>query len=235
VLFNVGGIYKNEIKAADTMKRYENIPGEKQREALEYLFTLQSDLEWLNNKDVLGKLPVVGSPEHTIRTAIQEMILLAPAFARSTDGVITHEFSATECFDFIFDRVFKPTRQGKALTKAQRSFQKMFVESYMKMGNFSLPGSKKSFAISEDMVSLTGQYLGSSQEQCLVGELMYGPISGFEWYPRTIFNLGDLTVADLYAVLKRTRELLVSRRASANAMDKAHYDLLISTIDYSVK
>ena len=235
VLLNVGGIYKNEIKAADTMKRYENIPGDKQREALEYLFTLQSDLSWLNNKEVLGKLPVMGSPEHTIRTAIQDMILMAPSFAKNSDGVITREFSAIECFDFIFDRVFKPTRQGKALTAAQRSFQKKFVESYMRMGNFTMPGTKKNIAVAEDMISLTAEYLGSAEEQFTVGELMYGPISGFEWHPRTIFNLGDLTAADLYSVLKRTRELLVSRRASANAMDKAHYDLLISTIDYSVK
>ena len=50
-----------------------------------------------------------------------------------------------------------------------------------------------------------------------------------------MFNQGDLTAADIYAVLKKAREMMTSRRASANAQDKAHYDLLISTIDYSVK
>jgi hypothetical protein len=64
---------------------------------------------------------------------------------------------------------------------------------------------------------------------------MYGPVSGYEWFPRNMFNQGELTVADLYAVLKKARAMMVARKASANAQDKAHYDLLISTIDYSVK
>ena len=235
VLLNVGGLYKNEVKASDVMSRYANVPGKKQREALEYMFTLQEDLSWLDNRKVLDRLPVVGSPEHTLRTAIQSMILMAPSLASSSNGVITDEFSSVDCFDFIFERVFKPTRQGKALTKGQRAFQKSFVESYMTMGNFKLPGAKKNIAASDDAISLTEQYFGSSEERFLLGDIMYSPVSGYEWLPRTIFNLGELTVSDLYAVLKRTRELLVSRRASANAMDKAHYDLLISTIDYSVR
>ena len=103
------------------------------------------------------------------------------------------------------------------------------------MGNFKMPGATNSFAVSADSKSLTAQYFGNSEEGLLFGDLMYGPVSGYEWFPRNMFNQGDLTAADIYAVLKKAREMMTSRRASANAQDKAHYDLLISTIDYSVK
>ena len=234
VLMNVGGLYKNEIKVADKMKRFENIPAEKQIRALEYMFTLHNDVSWMADKAVLDRLPVVGSPEYAVCNAIQNLILLAPALASTSDGVSTREFSAHECFDFIMKKVFN-TPAGKPLTKIQRSFQTLFVYTYMSMGNFKLPGATNAFAVADDSQSLTTQYFGSSEDNPLFGELMYGPISGYEWSPRNMFNQGELTVADIYAVLKKARAMIVSRRASANAQDKAHYDLLISTIDYSVK
>jgi len=234
VLMNVGGLYKNEVKSADKMKRFENIPEAKQREALEYVFTLHDDVSWMGDKAVLDRLPIVGSPEFAVCNAIQGLILMTPGFASMSDGVSTQEFSSKECFDFILDKVFN-TPRGKALTKIQRSFQTQFVNYYMSMGNFKLPGSDKSFAFAEDSQSLTAQYFGGSDECPLFGDLMYGPVSGYEWFPRNMFNQGDLSAADLYAVLKKAREMIVSRKASANAQDKAHYELLISTIDFSVK
>lgn len=234
VLMNVGGLYKNEVKAADKMKRFENIPAAKQRKALDYMFTLLDDVKWMSDKNVLGRLPVVGSPEYAVCNAIQNLILMTPGLASMSDGVSTREFSAQECFDVVLKKVFN-TPAGKPLTKTQRSFQALFVQTYMTMGNFKLPGSKDAFAFAADSQSLTTQYFGSSDENPLFGDLMYGPVSGYEWFPRNMFNQGELTVADLYAVLKKARAMIVSRKASANAQDKAHYELLISTIDYSVK
>ena len=234
VLMNVGGLYKNEVKSADKMKRFENIPEAKQREALEYLFTLHNDESWMGDKAVLDRLPVVGSPEFAVCNALQEIILMTPGMASMSDGVSTQEFSSRECFDVILGKVFN-TPKGKALTKIQRSFQTLFVSYYMSMGNFKMPGATNSFAVAADSKSLTAQYFGNSEEGLLFGDLMYGPVSGYEWFPRNMFNQGDLTAADIYAVLKKAREMMTSRRASANAQDKAHYDLLISTIDYSVK
>ena len=233
VLMNVGGLYKNEVKAADKMKRFENIPAAKQLKALEYMFTLHDDVSWIGDRAVLDRLPIVGSPEFAVCNAIQGLILMTPALASSSDGVSSREFSAAECFDFILKKVFN-TPAGKPLTKAQRSFQTLFVYYYMQMGNFQLPGAQNAFAFADDAQSLSAQYFGSSDNP-LFGDLMYGPVSGYEWFPRNMFNQGELTVADLYAVLKKARAMLVSRKASANAKDKAHYELLISTIDYSVK
>lgn len=234
VVLNVGGLYKNEIKAADKLKRFENIPEAKQRRALEYMFTLHDDVSWLGDKAVLDRLPIVGSPEFAVCNAIQGLILMTPGLASSSDGVSTREFSAQDCFEVILNKVFG-TPAGKPLTKIQRAFQSQLVYNYMSMGNFKIPGSKDAFAFAEGAQSLTAQYYGSSDESPLYGELMYGPVSGYEWFPRNMFNQGELTVADLYAVLKKARAMMVARRASANAQDKAHYDLLISTIDYSVK
>lgn len=238
VLLNVGGLYKNEVKSSDSMKRFENIPEARQREALDYMFALHDDLSWMGDRAVLDRLPVVGSPEYAVSNMLQSLILMTPSLASSSDGVTTQEFSPQECFDVIFDKVFKPTRQGKKLTRTQRSFQKNFVVSYMAMGNFQIPGQKNAFAVSEDAQPVGEHYHCScchEEHQNSFGELMYSPISGYEYFPRNMFNQGSLSVSDLYSVLMRARELMAARRASASAQDKAHYDLLISMIDYSLK
>jgi hypothetical protein len=57
-------------------------------------------------------------------------------------------------------------------------------------------------------------------------------VSGFEWFPRYIFNRGDVSAADIYAVLSRVNDVLKKRIRSANDVDKAHYRLLQSYITY---
>jgi len=67
------------------------------------------------------------------------------------------------------------------------------------------------------------------------GVITYSPVSGFEWVPRHIFNYGSITAGDIYGQIVKARDLMKSKMDGANAKDKAHYKLLIDTIEYSVK
>lgn len=53
--------------------------------------------------------------------------------------------------------------------------------------------------------------------------------------PRAIFNRGQATVADVYAYLSKARALLESRVAYAPKETKAHYELLLRTIEFGLK
>ena len=63
----------------------------------------------------------------------------------------------------------------------------------------------------------------------------YDPVSGFGWFPRAIFNRGQATVADIYAYMSNVQTLLKSRVNSASAETKAHYELLLRTIELGLK
>ena len=137
-----------------------------------------------------------------------------------SDGVDTREFSFSECVDRIFDYTWKKPGRG-GLTKEQRMYQKEFVLAFMRLGSIPVPeGADR---------ALDGFVEGEEYDS---GTLSYSPVSGFEWYPRAIFNRGDLTTADIYAVLSRVNGVLKSRIRTANALDKAHYQLLQSYISY---
>lgn len=236
VVMNVGGLYKNEVTSEDTMPRFENIPAARQKESLEYLFTMAEDLDWLSDGKVLSRLPVLGSPEYAVRSAIYDLIMFTPVFASMSDGVVTEEFSAEDCLDMIYDYVWSPVKSGRRLTDAQKLFQKKFVRSLMTSGGFNMPGGAASAVQDADAEPLAYDGAGCCTDMhCFAGELAYSPVSGFEWLPRAIFNRGTLTSATLYAYLTRARDLMKSRLASVPSADRPHYDLLIKTIEYSLK
>lgn len=241
VLFNVGGLYKNELKAVDNVPPYQNIPAAKQKEALAYLFTLAEDLDWLGDKAVLGRLPVVGAPAEAVRDAVYDMIMLTPYFASMSDGVATEEFSAKDCLSYIYDKVWKSSKAGRRLTRAEKALQKTFVSSLMQLGGFSVPESKRNIALSDDGCGLSCEpypdaCCGLSDKPYLAaGEISYDPVGGYEWNPRYIFNRGQLTRASLYAFLIQARDLMKNRMSGAAAEDRAHYELLVKTIEYGLK
>ena len=219
ILSNIGGMYRNEVVAADGVKRFENVPADKQKACLDEILSMLDNLDWIEDKSVQDKLPVLGSPAFTLRRSIYTSLLNTPYYCAMSDGVDTREFSFSECVDRIFDYTWK--KPGRKLTKEQRMYQKEFILAFMRMGSIPIPeGADR---------ALDGFAEGVEHDS---GTLTYSPVSGFEWIPRAIFNRGDLTTADIYAVLSRVNDVLKARARSANALDKAHYQLLQSYISY---
>lgn len=239
VALNVGGLYKNEVKEADEMPRFANVPAAKQKEALEYLFELWDDCEWLGDKEVVSKLPLVGLPVDAVRNAIQNLILYTPMFAGASDGVATYEFSRNECLDFIYDRAFKPTKQHRPLTKADRVLQKAFVNSVIATAGLPNMAAASTGAaqLTEGSRVVCHEHLGCCAEGEFepFGNLVYNPVGGYEWMPRYIFNMQYADPAGLYSLLDRMRTLLKSAKASGSAEDKAHYEMLLQTINFSIR
>ena len=228
VLLNVGGLYKNEVKDCDEMPAFQNIPREKQLEALNYVFELESDLSWTGPDSIVGTLPIVGSPEKAVRRSIQNMIMYAPLFASSSDGVVSRELSSAEVFKLIYDHVWAPTKKGAKLTEGQRDFQTLYVRTLLSTGGYNIPKSIAESALSADYQPLSGY--AYDEEVSPLGELMYNPVAGYEWTPRAIFNGGDITVSTIYGELAKTYKLLKSKGRSGSQTDKAHYKLLANAI-----
>ncbi len=243
VYLNVGGIYKNEVKAGDDLPAFENIPTEKQLEALSYLFELYGDLDWLDDKELLNKLALVGSPKGAIANLLSMLIVNAPFQVSMTSGVAGNPFSFRDCADKVYDFVWEPTVRGKKLTRDQMDLQNYYVKAMMSSANFPLPGSRRGIAAT-DLQSPTVEEMHDMHthvcdmgcgNQGIYGNLKYDPISGFGWFPRAIFNRGQATVADVYAYMTRVKTLLKNRVNGATGETKSHYELLLYTLEYGLK
>lgn len=227
VISNVGGIYRNEVIAGDGNKRFENIPGARQREILSYAMKMMDDVEWLDNPEVLSRLPMVGKPSAALRRAMEDRIFNAPYFCDKVDGISTEEFSAAECLDAVFNYVWKPTVQGRKLTPAQRALQADYIDAMAVLGGFKTTSGASSLVDPHEDHSCC--MMGLSHD-----EITYSETEGFGWLPRFVMNQGDYTATSIYAVLKRARDVMKSRKGSANAEDKAHYELMIKKIDFAL-
>lgn len=228
VINNVGGLYRNEVIAGDGNKRFENIPGERQRELLDYAFRMMEDVSWLDNQSVLSRLPMVGKPSAAVRRAMSSRFFSVPFFCDKSDGISSQEFSTAESLDAVFDYVWKPTVQGRKLTADQRTLETGYIDHMIAMGNFrSTKSGGRSFADPH-------QECSCCMLEDLKGEIEYSEISGFEWLPRSVMNLGDFSASSVYSVLKRAMDLMKSRKASASAEDRAHYELMIKKIEFAL-
>ncbi|MBR3501082.1 MAG: zinc-dependent metalloprotease [Bacteroidales bacterium] len=221
ILMNVGGLYRNEIVAEDGQKRFQNVPGSKQKDCLKEALSMLDKLDWIEDKAILDKLPVIGSPSFTLRRAIFSTLLTRPYFCALSDGVDTEELGFSECMDMIYDFTWKKPRK-KGLTAEQRMYQREFVLSLLTTAGMKVPAKANSAAYSELSEGVDYEF----------GTMTYSPVSGFEWVPRDIFNRGDISAADYYAVLSKVKDTIQSRMKNAKALDKAHYELLLYYIDY---
>jgi hypothetical protein len=69
----------------------------------------------------------------------------------------------------------------------------------------------------------------------LIGSFTYNPVAGFGWTPRAIFQRGQATVSDIYAYVLKAQKLIKSRTSNASNETKAHYNLLLRTIELGLK
>jgi hypothetical protein len=53
--------------------------------------------------------------------------------------------------------------------------------------------------------------------------------------PRTIMAIGNITQGTVYGEMMRAYDVMKAARASARPDDKAHYELLMGKIAYSLK
>ena len=91
------------------MPRFAQIPKAQQKEALNYLFEIYNDLDWLDNKNLLTKFPVSGSPKQTIQNFMLRYILPVPFQVSQYEGLEKDSFTAAEAFNMIYNFVWKPT------------------------------------------------------------------------------------------------------------------------------
>ncbi len=225
VMAHIGGLYKREVVAGDGFKRFANIPAAEQKKAVDYILAMIADTDWLEDKAVLGRLPIAGTPVWQLRRAIAENLMASPFRALLADGVDSYEVSPEQMLTLLEEPVWKPVRARKALTPWEREFQRIYVQSLMQSVSFSLPPSSQSDRLQEDLPDGTEP----------MGLISYDPVSGFEWEPRSMLNGGTYTQGSVYAALKRAYDWMEKAAAGANDLDKGHYQLLMGIIEYGCR
>lgn len=228
IMHSIEGLYRNETVPGDGFKRYENVPREIQVRALDEAFAMYSDVGWLEDKAVLGRLPIVGSPVDAVRRSIAENLMSKVFAAGMIDGIDTNELPVKDIMDILHDNVWRPTAKGKALTEGNRVFQRTYVESLMNLVGFKNPAFIEKSVAGNDL----DRCCDLLNPESPMGTVCYDEISGFEWEPRN-FGGGHVGQSVVYAELMKVRKLIDKKAGKGE--DKGHYALLRSIIDYGAR
>ncbi len=235
VASNVGGCYVNEIKVGDSLSRFAPLSTSYQKEALSYLFEIYNDLDWLDHNDLLPKLTISGSPKETIQNFMQRYIFSLPIKVSIYEGMNKDSFKASEALEMVYRFAWGPTIAGRSLTDSQMKLQKKYIYSMMNLGGFKIKGTTNAIA---------ANWLWNDMEQnregfgCCQGGFdqdIYNPVAGFEWKPLDRFAVPRISQADIYAYIHKAQRLMKLRMASASGRTKAHYELLLKTLQMNLK
>lgn len=243
VASNVGGYYLNEVKDGDGQVRLRGLDKARQKEALNYLFTLYSDLDWMDNKTLLSKIALSGSPKLTIQNYVRGLILSAPVVVSCYNSIDKTSLQPDEALDMVYRFVWKPTMSGKKLLDSEMSLQKAYVVNMINNSGLTLPkslanqalvGESANFSIHFDKICHCEEMPSIAIPS--VSDKSLNPIGGFEQVPREMFSsTPSLTPADMYAYLQKVRRLLLAHRNVGTSKDRAHYEYLLRIIDNSIK
>lgn len=236
VAANVGGCYMNEVKADDKMPRFAPIPKQKEKEALKYLFDIYNDLDWLDYKPLLSKFTISGSPKTSVQNFMTRFIIGLPIEVSIYEGMTTQSFKASEAFNMVYDFVWKAALKGKPLTDSEMTLQKKYIYTMMSSAGFEIKGNTNAFAAINDFNIEKRKFaLTCYHEDNANLSFFHNPIGGFEGAPLNRFATPRVTQADLYAYVLKARDLMKKQVRTATGKTKAHYELLLKTIQVNLK
>lgn len=229
---NISGYYANEVKEGDGQIRYASLNKNKQREAFNYLFTMYSDLEWMDNKELLSKIALSGSPKSTLRNFLQRFLFSAPIILSRYNNFAKNSLQPDEALDMLYHFVWKSTIAGKQLKDWERNLQKAYIHSYMENSGFQMLRNKKALTISPVLNNSARLCSWDNQDTRPIAN----PVAGFEMIPREIFNIQpSITQADMFVYVQKVKKLLRMRIGNAKGATKAHYELLLKEMANTIK
>jgi hypothetical protein len=246
---NIGGIYINEKHTGDPRPFYEPVSRRKQEKALQFLLNELLTLDWLEDKQVLENLTLVGTPASAIRDQIMDVLLLAPikvnlAAIKSTEA---RPLTSKEVMRTVYAAVWKKTIRHQTPNKAEKEMQKTYVRSMIKNVRFVSPAPGSSAAITDlytNRIQLPEPVPAIHGMGCLTDfpdptdrgrGATPDPRSGFGAF-WVNFNLVPALESEYFAQLTDCRKLLQAGIAATTHQETAmHYRLLLHQIEKALK
>lgn len=237
VYANVGGIYLNEKMEGDPVAAYECIPKWKQREAFNFLCRQLSDLDWLDNRELLKNLPLMGSPAKAIRLAILPAVIYAPMKLAEPSGMGNDTYSPQECIADLYEFVWEPTIQRKNPDELHMMLQREFMSSICRGAGLKYEGAGASAVTLTDTKATVPYNIATPdflKGYAYMNRHICEDISGYA-QPHYQFMAPVFLSQDFYAYILKVQALLKSRVNSATGDVKAHYELILRNIEKTLK
>ena len=238
----IGGIYLNEKYEGDPRPTYQSVPKAEQKRALQFLLQLQEDMSWLDNKEMLKNIPIIGNPgvlfqQTLISNLISNASGLGLCISKSEDPYTEEEY-----LQDIYDYIWKPTQKGVTLKSREREAQLTFVKSLIKESKLDAGKGKArgSMNITDNLTldqwldQKMFQLYGYVPEQAKLSADSPEPVQGVGFQRRVKAEFPSIAHV-YYNVLMKTKQQLEKAKNTGNTETRNHYALLLHQINQALK
>ena len=263
VLLNVGGVYLTSTHAKDADQRAIPVSADYQRKAMRWAMDQIDNCEWISNEDLEAMFRLrteradVMAYNHTL-DLLDTYKAIAFAQHISPEG---KAFTIQNWIDECSSWVWKSTKAAKATTPHERMKQRLYVDLLTKEGTkaqsfssasltslaneayvpsldhivtFGLDQSGTIAEHIEELKSIEQSEGRGSVAQKWAEEVSFGP-TGYGWQSKVNTKVVDESPMHFYAELLKTKELLQKAVKRSAGDDKAHYQLLLRTIEQKLE
>ena len=233
----IGGFKLYNPVAGEDRNSFTPVTREKQKEVVDFVFNeFKEEPLWMEPKDLFQKFSSNFALEqmNDMVSSFQTQYLRSLMQSSVLDKLGAQEkysdkpYSVREYLNDIYTGVWRPTIQGKSLTKYQRNLEYIYVQFLMKELNLGAPisgGSKNKRGFASDF-SQSNNILPCMQYElnhsCAAEQMSFNTRESFEQArSKSLY----------YEQLEKVFNLLKNRRNSGTPEDRAHYKYLYSELD----
>ena len=242
VFVNIGGIYLTERYVGDPLPSYQSVPKEKQMRAVQFLMDQVRDLDWLEDKELVQNLPLMGSPASDIQTEIIDKIMASASKLALSASKSDDPYTPEECLNDVYDFVWAKTLKGGKTDEIDRKLQNAFVKSLINKSETSgnngmvilgitdqFPMIEAPKYVNQTSIKNFGTNEWNSQEQ------VNGDVNGFEFLAAVNYATSPSIAHIYYGLLLKTKALLEKNVNHASMETRNHYRLLLHQIEKALK
>ena len=241
----IGGIYLNEKYEGDPRPVFKSVTKADQKKALQFLLKTQEDMEWLDHKEIMKNIPIVGNPgilfqRNMIDNLIKGASNLALCISKSADP-----YTEKEYLQDIYDYVWKSTRKGVNLIEREKEAQITFVNSLIKesgintadkgkKGSTGINGIQQNPTLDQWLDQKMFQYYGYVQTEKVSAIDSKLPVQGMG-YQRRIKATFPSIAPIYYDFLLKTKAQLEQAQNTGDPQTRTHYAYLLNIIQKAMK
>jgi hypothetical protein len=249
VMYNVGGIRMTAVKEGTPGKRFEALPKTLQKRSITWVLNQLRDCEWLDNQanapqaslSLKMSSRVVSGMAETIFETLSNKVQVA---AQLSDDPYTIQ----DYYDDLYTGIWKNTIDNKKLTANDRMLQRFamlvlvkgatrIIEGKTPLFNAYAPSLDEIIDYRLDPSGITQRYYKELKEiekekgQAAIAERLEQNFDyGYKWQKKLEIESIDESEGCYITMLNKVKTLLENRIATANKVDKAHYQAILFKI-----
>lgn len=229
VLAQVGGIYLNNVKDGSSIKPSTPVSRKVQKASLKWVVSQLRSSSWIDEADVTSNLPLAVPQSNKICAAVAKTLASTVPTNVMLASVVSGDakpYTVKEYYDDLYAEVFASSIAGRKLTSAEKTLQREVLTASSKDVRSML---SKSFSEESEADEYAAEPMWCGFDDASLGE-------GNAPYQKSVsVQTIDESEGCRIVFLNKVKALASSRRSSAPAEDRPHYEYLIARVNAALQ